>query len=205
MPPAILLGTTNAAKQRQLSWLLEGTGLILKTPAELRQHPEVEESGPDHESNAVRKALAWSEACRGLAISSDGGLLIPALGSRWDSLVTHRFAGPTADDHVRIEGLLELMRPYRAEERKVSWIEAVALARPGRLLSSWQVEGGMGVLLDGYDPHRMIPGFWVYSLFYFPRLRKTYGELDEKERKAVGDPWTQIKPLVQSFVCQLGP
>ena len=47
-----------------------------------------------------------------LTIASDGGLVIPVLGPRWESRYTRRFAGPAADNEERLSRLLELMRPY---------------------------------------------------------------------------------------------
>ena len=115
----IVLATTNPAKQGKLLGLLDG--LPLKPRPQVELGPEGEapvEEGSSHEQNARHKAEFWSRAVGVQAIASDGGLLIPALGERWDSLFTHRFAGEDADDQARLSLLLQMMEPFRGEERR---------------------------------------------------------------------------------------
>ena len=196
----ILLATTNPAKVRRLRWLLEGLPLDPTTPDELGlSGKDPEEDGSSHEENAILKAQGWSRAVAMPTIASDGGLVIPALGERWESLFTHRFAGVEADDDARRERLLQLMQGYRGEERKASWVEAVAIAQDGRTLACWQVEGATGLLLDGPGAGPAVPGFWAFSVWYFSHLGKTYNELDEQELRRLDDHWSQLKPLVQRF------
>ncbi len=196
----ILLGTTNPAKEGRLRWLLEGLPLEPVLPKALGlDSKEVPEEGASHEEIARLKAQGWSCLTGMLAISSDGGLVIPALGPRWDSLLTHRHAGEGVDDADRVAHLLRLMRPYTGEERGASWVEAVAVAEKGRALAAWQVRGPAGYLLEEPDPAPMVPGFWAFSLWYFPHLGKTYNRLDPQELKEVGDHWIQLKPPVQRF------
>lgn len=196
----VLLGTTNPAKQRSLGRLLQGLSLDPTPPEVLGlDHREPEEVGDTHEENARLKAQHWSRAGHMMAISSDGGLTIPALGRRWDSLLTRRFAGDEVDDGSRQESLLRLMKPFTGEERRASWVEALAIAEKGRTLASWQVEGASGLLLERPGAGPMVPGFWVFGLWYFPGLSKTYNELTEGELEHIGDHWTQLRSLVQRF------
>ena len=202
----VLLATTNPAKRTMLAWLLDGLGLSLETPETAGTSADVEESDPTHKGNAVRKAIAWSRAYGGTAIASDGGLLIDALGPRWNSVHTARFAGPAVDDRGRLDSLLELMSPYSGEERRATWKEAVAVARAGEPLGVWEAQGGDGLLADSYAVGRMAPGFWVGAVWYFPALGKRYNQLSEAQRREVGEPWSLLKPPVQAFFQRwLGP
>ena len=199
----LLLATSNPAKQGKLSWLLEGLGLTPVAPDELGLvGGEPEEDGATHMENACIKAEFWSRRGDGMTISSDGGLLIPALGQGWASLHTHRFAGSGADDEMRVRRLLQLMAPYQGDERRASWVEAVAIADRGRLLGSWQVDGPTGLLLQSTGPGPKVPGFWAFSIWYFPELGKTYNQLDDGELEGLNDHWTQLKALVQGFFHQ---
>lgn len=195
----LLLATTNAAKLRRLRWLVEGLPLRCLSPAEVGLSTLVEESGPTHEANACLKARAWSRAIPGLVMASDGGAAIPALGDRWQSLSTARFAGETATDRQRVEALLALARLRRGEERRVWWVEGLAIARRGRVLASWQVDGAEGYLAEGYAEEHFNTGFWLATLWSFPALGKRYGQLDEQELALVDDHWTRLKGLVQAF------
>lgn len=201
----ILLATTNPAKLERLRWILEGLPLSPVMPQ--RNGPTVsspEETGGSHEEIARQKAQAWSTDSGKLAISSDGGLMVPALGSQWDSILTHRFAGEGADDEARLTRLIELMEPYSGEERRATWVEAIAIAiaEKGQTMASWQVQGATGLLLEKPAPAPVVPGFWAFSLWWFPDLGKSYNELDEAELKSIDDHWSQLKSLVQGFFSQ---
>ena len=205
----VLLATTNPAKQERLRWLLEGLALVPVTPADLGLADATpQEQGASHEEIARRKAEEWSRlgAARstGLVLSSDGGLVIPALGTAWQSLLTHRFAGAAADNADRTSRLLELMEPFRGDERRATWVEAVAVARDGRTLGSWQVQGATGRLLEEPGPGPRAPGFWVFPLWYFPAAGKTYLQLDEAELEGLDDHWTQLRAPVQWFFQERG-
>jgi XTP/dITP diphosphohydrolase len=195
----ILLATGNPAKQQTLRWLLEGLPLAPVTPQELGLESVPEEEGETHEAIARLKVQEWSEAASMLAIASDGGLVIPALGKNWESRFTHRFAGPAADDAERLRRLLELMQPYQGQQREASWVEALAIADQGRVLASWELKGSTGVIAESPGDSPPVPGFWVFSVWQFPQLRKTYNQLSPSEKEALDDHWTHLRQLVQDF------
>jgi len=195
----ILLATTNPAKEQTFRRLVEGLPLSPMTPAQLGLEVFSEEEGETHESIARTKAELWSQAGSMLAIASDGGLVLPALGSRWESRYTHRFAGPAADDAERLTRLLELMQPFQGTEREASWREAVAIAHRGRILVSWELRGATGLIADRPDDHYKTPGFWAFSVWYFPRFRKTYSQLTPEERESLDDHWARLRQLVQRY------
>jgi inosine/xanthosine triphosphate pyrophosphatase family protein len=196
----ILLGTGNPAKQQTLKWLLEGLPLSPVTPGRLGLHTAPQEIGDTHEAIARAKARDWSVAASALAVASDGGLLLPALGTGWDSRHTHRFAGPAADDARRLRGLLDLMRPYRGAEREASWIEAVAIADRGEVLASWERRGATGVIAESPCGSAQATGFWAFSVWFFPQFGKTYIQLSPEERDALQDHWVRLRVLVQHFL-----
>jgi XTP/dITP diphosphohydrolase len=195
----ILLATTNPAKQKALQGLVEGLPLRCVTPQELGLNAAPEEAGDTHLDIARLKARQWSLAGDMLAIATDGGLVVPALGARWESRFTHRFAGPAADDDERLRRLLELMRPYRGAEREASWVEALAVAGRGEVLASWELTGGTGVIAESAEGLPYVPGFWAFTVWYFPRLGKTYNQLTPQERDALGDHWSRLGALLREF------
>jgi hypothetical protein len=138
-----------------------------------------------------------------LVIASDGGLVIPALGANWESRFTHRFAGAAANDQDRLRSLLELMQPYQGEEREASWVEAVAIADQGRILTSWELTGATGLIADvasnGPGKAPAVEGFWVFSVWRFPKFGKYYNQLTEMERQSLNDHWTQLRVQVQDY------
>ncbi len=197
------MASGNPAKQATLQWLLEDLPLEMVTPGELGLTVVPDEEGETHQAIACQKAGAWSRAASMLVIASDGGLVIPALGANWESRFTHRFAGAAANDRDRLRSLLELMQPYQGEEREASWIEAVAIADQGQILSSWELTGATGLIADvsskGPGEVPAVEGFWVFSVWRFPKFGKYYNQLTEAERQSLDDHWTQLRVRVQSY------
>ena len=87
-PTPILLATGNRDKQAEFRLLLDGLPFAPVTPVEAGLSGVPEEEGDTHEAIARDKAAQWSKAASMLAIASDGGLVIPALGPRWESRYT---------------------------------------------------------------------------------------------------------------------
>ena len=51
------------------------------TPGDLELSADPEETAESHEAIAVEKAVEWSRLAGMLAIASDGGLVVPSLGT----------------------------------------------------------------------------------------------------------------------------
>ena len=199
----ILLATGNPAKQQMLRWLVEGLALTPTTPEELGLDASPGEEGDTHQAIARHKAQQYSLAGSTLAIASDGGLVLPALGDRWQSRYTHRFAGPAADDAERVRRLLQLMEPYKGTDREASWLEGLAIARRGKVLASWELQGGTGVIAeapsDTTGAPGDTPGFWAFSIWYFPQFGKTYSQLSTSQRESMDDHWGRLRQLVHRY------
>ena len=199
LPTPILLATGNRDKQAEFSRILHGLPFAPVTPAGAGIGGVPDEEGDTHEAIARDKAAQWSAAADMLAIASDGGLVIPALGPRWESRYTRRFAGPAAGNEERLARLLELMGPCRGEERRASWVEALAIAHRGRVLASWELSGGVGYL-DELPPQGPLPEFWVFSIWRFPQFGVTYNQLTDAQRESVDDHWGRLRRLVRRYL-----
>lgn len=197
-PTPILLATSNRDKQEQFREILTGLPLSPVTPKEIGLSAAPDEDGDTHGAIARQKAKQWSSVSSMLVMASDGGLVIPALGPRWESRHTRRFAGPAADNEERLTRLLDLMRPYRSEDRRASWVEALALADRGRVLVSWELSGGVGYL-DEQPPAGPLPEFWVFSVWRFPQFGATYNQLTAAQRESIDDHWGRLRRLVRRF------
>lgn len=196
----ILLATNNPDKQLALRQLVEGLPLAPVTPDQIGLEINPGEDGETHLEVARDKAIQWSQASSTLAIASDGGLVLPVLGGRWESLYTHRFAGAPANGQARIGRLLELMRPYQGADRQASWVEALAIAHKGRLLVSWELGGATGVIAR--EAPELPPddsGFWVFSVWEFPQFGKRYNQLSTAELESLDDHWINLRGLVRRY------
>jgi XTP/dITP diphosphohydrolase len=191
----VLLATRNRAKQGRLRWIVDGLGLEVALPDDL---PEPEETGASHRENAAQKAVHYSRHISALVIASDGGIRIPALGDRWDSLRTRRAAGDGASDLERADHLLAQARHLEGTRRAVERVEAIALSRDGQVLAVWEAARPLGQLVLRYNPSHIADGFWLPAVIHLPAFGKTYAELTDEERQTLDDPWNALRPLVRA-------
>lgn len=198
----ILLATTNSAKTEHLAWLLEGVPLRRVTLAEagLQSESPPSEDQPTLQAIAASKAIAWSRSFGGLALASDGGISIPALGDSWEERLTARFAGSQATDKQRVEALLALLRPFRSEERLAYFRECVALANNGTLLQSWSAESAPGLIAETYRPDQLVSGFWLLTLWCDPQSGKRLGVFTPDDPAYPDGAWASLKPSVRQFL-----
>ena len=199
-PAPLLLATGNPAKQDALRQLLAALPLTPLTPAALGLAAFAPpETGDTHLQIAEDKAIQWSQQTDLPVIATDGGLVVPILGAKWESRYTHRFAGPAADDAERRRRLLDLLQPYAGLERQASWVEALAIAQQGQVLHSWAVAGSSGLIAAKPQSGPPPPGFWVFPLWYFPAYGKYYGQLTAGEKAAQGDHWAALQDKVREW------
>jgi len=195
--PKLLIATNNPGKVAEIQALLDGFGLTLVTPAEAGLALEVVEDGRSYAENAGKKALAFAQAARLVALADDSGLEVDALGGR-PGMYSHRFSSkPGATDADRRLYLLEQLagkpRPWTARFRAT-----VAVARPGGevRLAAGQCEGEIvpeprGDNGFGYDP-----------LFLLPSLGRTMAELDMDEKNRLSHRALAVQnaiPILMEF------
>jgi len=192
----VLLATTNPAKVQRLRSVIQTLGASCRTIADYPEFTSPSETGPSHEANAKLKAMYWSQACQGLAIASDGGMDIPALGSSWDSVFTNRATGTDSTDEDRRLRLLEIMKDLSGIERIARWKEAITLAFRGEVKHTWFAESSDGYISEEATS-KNIPGFWMSSLWYFPEIGKFYSECSLEELGRVEDTWTKLQAAIQ--------
>ena len=201
--PTILLATGNVAKQAKLRWLIDGLGFEAVTPRDLGLSFDPPESGSTHQEVAAAKALAWANAAGCLAIASDGGIDIPALGPNWNSLYTRRAAGDVPDDCARADHLVALMRGRVGAERDALKREAVAVAQPGLLLGSWVAGGPIGRVVEAYDPAHIRDGFWLPAVLWDTRFGKVVADLTPEESEQTENGWNALREVVRPFLTNL--
>lgn len=196
----IILATHNLDKLAQFSIFFRDLGLSLVLP---KEEIGVDEDRPTLRENAEKKALAYSALYpQQFVVASDGGITIPYLGNNWNHVLTRRLSGLDAlgefTDRKRCEALLVLMRDAKGDERKVSWREAYAVARGGRILISEELStADEGILLDYIPPDFKESGYWIGYLWYDPRFKNHYMALTEEEKKSRDSATSQFVRLIK--------
>ncbi len=195
----LILATSNPHKIKMLTWIFaDHFDNIMSQDMSI----DIEEDGDTFQENAEKKAIEVSRLYRCCAVATDGGVVIPSLGDKWNELFTKRFIGNSdATDFDRIEALLELMKDKNGDERAIVWNEAIALADNGKLLYSTQVEGDRGMVQMTYNPSQYQEGIWQCSVTCYPQFgNKNFFELNKEERKYSEISWWRLRESMHQYL-----
>lgn len=190
----ILVATTNPAKVAALAERL-GSGISVAAPPMdegLPAIPDGVESGKSAGMIAVSKAIWYSRHIPLIhIIASHGNILVPTLNATSNPILTSRFAGSGASARTSATTLLEAARDLRGPDRRIGWIEALAVARDGELLQSWIAHSPPGELANDLPPDmEEEAGFWVPCVWRCPENSgRRLSELTASERLARRDHW----------------
>ena len=173
-----VLATQNQKKLREMSDILSGFGVEVVTPKSLGIDLEVEETGTTFAENAMLKAKAICEAANLPAIADDSGLCVDALAGA-PGVYSARYGGEGLDDVGRYRLLLENLRGQTTRTAHFACAIACAFPNGDTLTAEGKVEGTiayapMGEGGFGYDP-----------IFFYPPLRKTFGQLTAEEKHGI--------------------
>jgi inosine/xanthosine triphosphate pyrophosphatase family protein len=200
----LIVATRNPAKVEQIARLVGDLATVEPLPPDGDDAPE---DAHTLEENAIAKAVFWSRRIdRGeLVAATDGGLLIPALGNRWDPVQTRRFAGAVGDlDRAR--ALLALAHDLTGDGRRIDWQEALALGRDGTLLASWVATGVPGLLARDVDPGAIAAGqgFWIPALWICPESGgRRLAELSAEELASRPDHWWRLGTVLRASLASV--
>jgi XTP/dITP diphosphohydrolase len=152
--------------------------------------PDVEETEPTLEGNAVLKAVAVAESTGLPAVADDTGLEVDALGGR-PGVFSARFAGPEATYDENVDRLLAELED--ADDRAARFRTAVAFVIPGSepLVVEGTVEGTItterrGTGGFGYDPVFAVGG-------------RTYAEMSDDEKNQTSHRARALQALVAAL------
>lgn len=173
-----VLATHNQKKLREMDEILSAYGVEVVSPKELGIDLEVEETGTTFAENAMLKAKAICEAAGLPAIADDSGLCVDALSGA-PGVYSARYGGEGLDDVGRYRLLLENLRGQTSRTAHFACAIACAFPNGDTLTAEGKVEGTiafapMGEGGFGYDP-----------IFFYPPLRKTFGQLTAEEKHGI--------------------
>lgn len=195
--PSVLLATSNAGKRLELQSILGG-GVIVRTLDELGISSPAE-TGTTFAENAVLKAENGARLSGLLTLGDDSGLAVAALGGA-PGIQSARFAGEPANDAKNRELLLHRLRDVPVGSRSATFVCAVALATPERLLGI--VEGTCSGKIASEE--RGENGFGYDSLFELQDGR-TMAELTLAEKNQVSHRAEALRralPLIEMAISQ---
>lgn len=177
----IVLATGNPGKVRELSRLLEGTGIEVM-PQTAFGVPDAEETGLSFVENAILKARNAATHTGLPAMADDSGIEVDALNGA-PGIYSARYAGPGCDDDANNRKLLEALKDVPVEQRTARFHCVIAYLRHGEDPSPIITEG----VLEGrvtFAP-RGAGGFGYDVIFELPDRGVTTAELDPEEKNRI--------------------
>src|SRR5579872_36772 len=176
--------TKNPGKLREFVAILGGVEPL----PNLQDIAPPEETGETFEANAADKAIYYSRFCDEPVFVDDSGLAVDALGGA-PGVYSARFAGPHATDDENNRLLLERM--HGVENRACRFVCVVALARRGRLISTFRGEVEGKLLNETRGPN----GFGYVPLFYYPPFGCSFGETPAERKQEVSHRGKALREL----------
>lgn len=181
----VLIATSNAGKLRDFAGAARSHGVEIAGIPNFSSLPLVIEDGLTFEDNARKKAEEYSVHVLGeIVLADDSGLEVDALNGA-PGVHSARYAADqpdlaevNTDDDANNAKILRELKNVSPEQRTGRFVCVLAAARDGKTLATFRgtaegriLDGPQGTNGFGYDP-----------LFYFPQIKKTFGELSAEEK-----------------------
>lgn len=174
--PRVLIASNNDGKIKEIQSILHGFDVELVFPKAIGLDLDIEEDGKTYAENAIKKAVAFSQASGLVALADDTGLEVDLLAGK-PGLHSNRFGPKPHTDASRRAYLLKNLqgkpRPWGARFRAT-----VAIAIPGKETA----------LSEGVCAGEIIPkergdgGFGYDSIFLLNSVGLTMAELSISEK-----------------------
>ena len=189
VPRRVVVASKNPDKIREVEAVLAR----MEHPWEIvrgMEWPDVDETEPTLEGNALLKAVAVSEATGLPALADDTGLEVDALDGA-PGVHSARFAGPEASYEANIDRLLVDMDGV--PDRRARFRTAIAFVVPGSdplivdgLIEGMITTGRRGDRGFGYDP-------------VFAVGDRTYGEMTDDEKNEISHRARALRALAAAL------
>ena len=189
---SIVLATRNKGKVSEITELLEGYDIDIKSLNDFGPIPAVSEDGNTFEDNAYIKASFTARVLGLPAIADDSGLVVEALEGA-PGVYSARYAGETATDRDNNMKLLKEMDGKTNRKAHFETAVIIAVPRGPALTYIGKVEGEitespMGDNGFGYDP-----------IFYYPPMSKTFAQMTRDEKNSISHRGKAMKEFVGEF------
>ena len=208
----LVIATGNPGKTAEIRDMLKGFPIDIKNLDDFGPIPPVVEDGDTFDENAYKKASFVSKILGYPALADDSGLVVNALDGA-PGVYSARYAGENASDQQRYTKLLDEMKGHTNRQAAFECVISLAVPTGAALTYEGRCEGLIAEEPSGDG------GFGYDPVFYYPPLKKTFGELSREDKsrishrgKAMGELkdefdkvliWVrQNMPVIERFDCQ---
>ena len=193
MKQRLIFATGNEHKMKEIREILDESKYEIISMKEAGVDIDIVEDGKTFEENALIKAKAVMEVTGQLTLADDSGLEVDYLNGE-PGIYSARYSGEHGNDYANNIKLLDRMKSAKGEERRGSFVCALAL------IGNDTKEVIRGTV-EGYIKEELIEGdFFGYDpLFFYPEFNKTFAEASAEEKNAVshrGNALAELKKIL---------
>jgi XTP/dITP diphosphohydrolase len=189
---SMVLATRNQGKLIEFRKLLSGFEVDVKSLSDFGPIPPVLEDGTTFEENAYKKAHSTARVLGFPALADDSGLVVAALKGA-PGVHSARFAGEGASDEANNLKLLRMMQGMASRRAVFQCVIVIAVPRGPALVYEGRCEGEIAHEVRGTN------GFGYDPVFYYPAMKKTFGEMPEEEKNRVSHRGKAMAKLREEF------
>ena len=188
----LVIATGNPGKTAEIRDLLRGFPINIRNLDDFGPLPPVVEDGATFDENAYKKASFVSKILGLPALADDSGLVVEALGGA-PGVYSARYAGENATDTQRYTKLLEEMKGHTNRQAAFECVISLAVPTGAALTYEGSCEGLIAEKPAGDG------GFGYDPVFYYPPLKKTFGELSREEKSRISHRGKALGELKDEF------
>ena len=176
----LLIATTNPGKLREISSILDGLPIRLRTLADFPGIPIADETGSTFVENARQKALHYASRTGVQTMAEDSGFVVEALNGE-PGIYSARYLRDDATYPERFDEIYRRVRASGARTSKAHFVCVLAVAENGTVV--FETTAAVDGLLA--DSPAGLNGFGYDPLFFYPPYGRTFGEVSDSEKTAV--------------------
>ena len=188
----LVIATGNPGKTAEIRDLLRGFPINIKNLDNFGPIPPVVEDGDTFDENAYKKASFVSRILGLPALADDSGLVVEALGGA-PGVYSARYAGENATDRQRYTKLLDEMKGRADRQAVFECVLSLAVPTGAALTYEGRCQGLVAEKPAGSG------GFGYDPVFYYPPLKKTFGELSREAKSRISHRGKALGELKAEF------
>jgi len=188
----LVIATGNPGKTAEIRGLLRGFPINIKNLDDFGPIPPVVEDGDTFDENAYKKASFVSRILGLPALADDSGLVVEALGGA-PGVYSARYAGENATDRQRYTKLLDEMKGHADRQAAFECVLSLAVPTGAALTYEGRCQGLVAEKPAGSG------GFGYDPVFYYPPLKKTFGELSREAKSRISHRGKALEELKAEF------
>jgi len=189
---SMVLATRNPGKISEFKELLSDFEIEIRNLKDFGPIGPVMEDGATFEENACKKARFAAKALGLPALADDSGLMVKALDGA-PGVRSARYAGETATAEENNRKLLKAMEGVVDRRAAFECAIAIAVPRGPALIYRGGCDGEIALDRKGES------GFGYDPLFYYPPLKKTFGQTSPEEKNRVSHSGKAMAELKNEF------